>query len=68
MFGSEPGRTWCTYFEKADLARQQAHWKDVLQLWREASESSFAAGNGVELLPFIEAFAQEGSWAEAPRG
>ena len=65
VFGSEPQRTWCYYFEKADLARQYERWDEIVRLWHEADAQGWGAPNAVELLPFIEAFAREDSWQEA---
>ena len=65
IFGSEPSRGWCYYFEKADLARQYQKWDTVLQLWKEAGKQQLRAHTSVELLPFIEAFARSGDWDSA---
>ncbi len=65
IFGSEPGHTWCYYFEKADLARQYQDWQEVIALWGQASQNGFAPGNGVEYLAFIEGFAHTGDWQAA---
>jgi hypothetical protein len=65
IFGPEPRRSWCYYFEKADLARQYRDWPDIQQLWHDAQAAGLRAENGVELAPFIEAFAREGNWSEA---
>ena len=32
IFGEEPLAGWCTYFEKADLARQNGDWQQVAEL------------------------------------
>jgi hypothetical protein len=65
IFGKEPPRTWCYYYQKADLARQLGDWEQIAALWREAAKNGFAPGNGVEYLPFIEGFARTGEWAIA---
>jgi len=65
IFGTEPAHTWCYYFEKADLARQLQDWQTVLQLGQQANAKGFAPGMGAEYLPFIEAYAQTGQWAQA---
>lgn len=57
LFGAEPERDWCYYFEKADLARQLGNWEEVIRLWEMAEHSGYTPQNGVELLPFIEAYA-----------
>jgi hypothetical protein len=65
IFGEEPPRTWCYFFEKADLARQLAMWDEARRLWGEALNGGFRAANGVEMVPFIEAHARLGDWAAA---
>jgi hypothetical protein len=65
IFGAEPAHTWCYYFEKADLARQTEDWDAVLELEQLARVGGFVPGFGPELLPFIEAHAHRGTWAEA---
>jgi hypothetical protein len=65
VFGPEPAHTWCYYFEKADLARQQQHWNEILQLEQQATRAGYAPGWGPEYLPFIEAHAERGRWAQA---
>jgi hypothetical protein len=65
IFGKDPGKPWCYYYEKADLARQFKDWKTVVALWKEAAKKGLSPGNGVEYLPFIEGFAQTGDWKTA---
>jgi hypothetical protein len=65
IFGKDPGKPWCYYYEKADLARQYKDWKTVVALWKEAAKNGLSPGNGVEYLPFIEGFAQTGDWKTA---
>ena len=65
IFGAEPPRSWCYYFEKADLARQYSQWNEVGSLWRQAEAAGLRAGNGVELVPFIEAAAHQDDWNQA---
>ena len=65
IFGSEPARTWCYFFEKADLARQMKDWETINKLGSEARSKDFAPVSGGEYLPFIEAFAQTGKWSKA---
>ncbi len=65
VFGKEPARTWCYYFEKADLERQYQEWDEVLKTWSQAKANKFEPGYGPEYLPFIEAFIQKGDWKQA---
>ena len=65
IFGSEIPRTWCYYFQKADLARDQGNWPGVMRLWREADRLGFHSPAGVEYAPFIEGAAHTTDWALA---
>jgi hypothetical protein len=60
LFGAEDRNTWCYYYETADLARQQGEWERVADIYQQAGEADYKAQNGVELIPFIEAFARTG--------
>jgi uncharacterized membrane protein YidH (DUF202 family) len=65
IFGPEPERTWCYYFEKADLARQTEDWDTVIALHKQAQQAGFVADYGAEYIPFIEAYAWAGDWQKA---
>jgi hypothetical protein len=65
IFGDEPVRTWCFYFQKADLARQYEDWPEVTKLWDEAQQNGFLPGNGAEYIVFIEGFANTNDWGKA---
>jgi hypothetical protein len=56
IFGPEPKRGWCYYFQKASLARQFEDWEEINRLWEEANQLGFQTEYTYELLPFIEAF------------
>ncbi len=38
LFGPEPPRNWCFYFEKAELAQQFGDWDKVIELAQQAFE------------------------------
>ncbi len=65
IYGEEPKHTWCYYFEMADLATQVGDWQSAAQLWTQASQQGLRAGNGVELMPFINAYARLNDWQTA---
>ncbi|MBC8336917.1 MAG: hypothetical protein H8E29_16805 [Anaerolineales bacterium] len=65
LFGEEPERNWCYYFEKADLARQDGDWKKVAKLGDKAFNIPYAPADAAEYLPFIEAFARLGRYDDA---
>lgn len=60
FFGPEDRNTWCYYFEKGDLARQTDDWQSVVDLFTQSESAGVTPTNGVELMPFIEAFAKTG--------
>jgi hypothetical protein len=59
-FGAEPPHTWCYYFAKAELAKQQKNWQQVVDLWNEAQSKGYSPQIPSERLPFIYAFAHTG--------
>ncbi|MDZ4159443.1 MAG: hypothetical protein U1B80_06610 [Anaerolineaceae bacterium] len=65
IFGPEPERGWCYYYQKADLARQQRDWSRVAALWEEASRGGYSPNQPVEMVPFIMGFAHTGDWQRA---
>ena len=60
LFGKENQDTWCYFYETADLARQNSDWNEVTLLYEQAKLAGYSPVNGVELIPFIEAFARLG--------
>ncbi len=61
LFGPEDRDTWCYYYEKGDLARQTSDWQTAVNQYEEAEANGYSPDNGVELMPFIEAYAQTGN-------
>ncbi len=62
IFVNEIVRNWCSYYQKADLARQKTDWDKVTQLWEEAQAKDKRPANGFEYIPFIEGYAHQGDW------
>jgi len=60
LFGTEPTHDWCYIYTKAELARQQTDWKQVVKLYNQAQNDGLSVSMPVENLPFIEAFASTG--------
>ena len=65
IFGKEPAHNRCYFYEKAALAHQLKDWGKVVSLWNEAEKQDLLPYNGVEYIPFIEAFARTGDWDKA---
>ncbi|MDO8687672.1 MAG: hypothetical protein Q7K41_03690 [Dehalococcoidales bacterium] len=65
VFGKEPARGWCYYFEKADLARQVEDWPRIAQLGNETLRLGLRPTDVTEYLPFVEGYANAGQFNEA---
>lgn len=65
VYGSEPSRGWCYYFEQADLARQQKDWEEVIRIGKIAFALDDHPNDPVERFVFIEGYAHLGDWARA---
>ena len=64
-FSKEPRHGWCYIYEKAELARQDQDWHEILQLRQQAIANGLEPADAFEWLPFIEAESRAGavSWA-----
>ncbi len=67
IFGPAPTPSWCYYFEKADLARQEGQWDEVLKLKEKADKAGMEPLSSFELFPFIEAYAMRSDWVHAQK-
>ena len=63
--GQEQEHTWCYYYEKMELALQQNNVEGAAKLADEALEKGFTAGDAVEWIPVIRAYAQTGRMDDA---
>ena len=59
-FLPEPDHTWCYYFAKAELARQQGDWNQIIHLIDEANSLGYKPEDPFEWLAYIEAQALTG--------
>jgi hypothetical protein len=64
-FGTEKTGQWCYYFEKADLARQQLNWQQVINLYTQAESKGYKPLNVYEYVPLIQAYVQTGNIQKA---
>ena len=62
LFGNMPEESWCYYFEKADLARQNSNFSEIVSLGDEAISKGYSPRSASEWLPFLEGYAWEGQW------
>jgi hypothetical protein len=65
MFLKEPEHTWCYYFTRAELYRQQGNYQQVVKLGNEAISLGYKPNDMVEWMVFIEAYALTGDWRTA---
>jgi len=65
VFGPEPVHAWCYYFQKADLARQERDWSQVISLYQSAYAQGLYPKNITERLPLVEAYLHTGEWDNA---
>jgi hypothetical protein len=56
---------WCTYYQKADLARQRGEPEKVIALWKEAREKGLSPGAYFEYFLFLDAFSDLKQWEDA---
>ena len=64
IFGVEILQNWCSYYQRADLARQREEWPEITNLWEEAQVKDKKPENGFEYIPFIEGYAHEENWMQ----
>lgn len=56
-FGPEPTKTWCYYYQKADLAMQVGDWQSAHDFSQQAVDMGYRPQDAVEWLPLIQASA-----------
>lgn len=56
---------WCSYYQRADLARQKEDWQMVTSLWQQARKKGFTPDSTFEYFLFLEAYVQLGQWDDA---
>lgn len=65
IFGQEPQRTWCYYYQKTALARQRSDWEEVVRLGDEAAAHNLMPQDASEWMPFYQGYARLGRLDEA---
>lgn len=65
FYHPEIPRSWCYYFSKAELARQNGDWQTVIDLHRQAQALGDPPNDPLENFVFIEAYAHTGDWQQA---
>jgi hypothetical protein len=64
IFGAEPERGWCYYYQQADLARQRGDWGRVTTLLDEALTQGYYPNDPLEWIPFMQGYAAQGNVEE----
>ena len=65
IFGSEPERGWCYYYQKASLARQNGNWEEVGRLYDQTLELNLDTDDKSEIIPFFEGLVNLGRYEDA---
>jgi hypothetical protein len=60
VFGDEPPREWCYYYEQAQLARQLGNWEEITKLGLEVERLGLQPNDQIEWMPFLQAAAVAG--------
>lgn len=61
VFGSEPERGWCYYYQQSDLARQRGDWDAIPDFLDEALTKGYYPNDPLEWIPFMQAYAVQGN-------
>ena len=67
VFGSEPDRAWCWYYQAASLARQRRDWARIVELAEEAQQLELRPSDLSEWMPFFQGYVNEGDLEQARR-
>jgi len=65
IFGSEPSRGWCYYYQKASLARQKGDWEEIGRLYDQVVELGLETDDKSEMFPFFEGLVNLGRYEDA---
>ncbi|MCP4139206.1 MAG: hypothetical protein GY755_02755 [Chloroflexi bacterium] len=67
IFGEDIPENWCSFYQRADLARQRENWIEVTRLWEDALDKDKRPENGFEYIPFIEGYAYQEKWQDVKK-
>jgi hypothetical protein len=56
FMGAEPPHTWCYYYQKASLARQQKDWHKVIDIYAQAEKAGYSPSDKIEWFPLMQAY------------
>jgi hypothetical protein len=72
LYGAEPNHSWCYYYQKADLARQQNDWDTVEKMADAVRQLGYSPEDNLfktphEWLVFIEGYVHANRWNDAQK-
>jgi hypothetical protein len=67
IFGQEPARDWCWYYQAAALARQQEDWAGIVSLSAQAASLGLGPADPSEWVPFFQGHVNVGDAEGAAR-
>ena len=65
IFGAEPHRDWCYYYQKASLARQSGDWAEIGRLYDQTRQLGLETDDKSEMIPFFEGLVNLGRYEDA---
>ncbi len=65
IFGTEPARDWCYYYQKASLARQNGDWTEIGNLYDQVRKLGLETDDKSEMIPFFEGLVNSGRFEDA---
>jgi hypothetical protein len=67
IFGQEPERGWCWFYQTASLARQRGDWGSVVDLAEQAEQMNVGPQDPTEWMPFFQGYVNLGRLEDARR-
>lgn len=65
IFGPEPVRDWCYYYEKAELQAQAQNWDEVTAIFEQVEGSGLSSDQPIEYISFITGYMEQADWESA---
>jgi hypothetical protein len=65
IFGFEPARGWCYYYQSASLARQNGNWEELGRLYDQVRALNLETDDKSEMIPFFEGLVNLGRYDDA---
>jgi hypothetical protein len=65
IFDFDAQNSWCYYFQKGDLAQSKGQFEKAVSIYEQAMDKGLVPMEGIEYLPFIEAYTSLGRIEDA---